>query len=203
NGRLERAITPDLLQLLHESGLRMVLWGFESGSDRILDLIKKGIDPERRYDILQASNDAGIWNFAYIFFGFPSETREEAMSTIEAICRNTNIIHSYGRSVFTLGKQSPLFLEAAAHGIVDVMEDLEELSTNLHYRTTLGMDNAELNQVLKLCTQQCSEAYGYGLWFFLRYRENIHLYVAKYGLEHVKNYKMERYIIPKTCEEVF
>lgn len=203
NGRLEKAITPDMLQLLHDSGLRMVLWGFESGSDRILELIKKGIDGDKRYDILRASNHAGIWNFAYIFFGFPSETREEALSTIEAICQNTDIIHSYGRSVFTLGKQTPLFLEAAAHGIVDVMEDLEELSTNLHYRTTLGMTNTELSEVLKQCTQSCSEAYGYGLWFFLRYRENIHLYVAKYGLEFVKDYKMGRYIIPKTCEEVF
>jgi radical SAM superfamily enzyme YgiQ (UPF0313 family) len=181
----------------------MVLWGFESGSARILDLIKKGIDPERRFDILRASTEAGVWNFAYIFFGFPTETLEEARSTIDAITSNTDIIHSYGRSVFTLGKQSPLYLDAEELGIVDIMEDTEELSTNLHYRMSKGMTPAELKGVLKECTRRSGEAYQYALWFFLRYRENIHLYLARFGLDHVRNYKLTRFAIPTTCEEVF
>lgn len=203
NGRLERAFSPELMGLLAEAGLRMVLWGFESGSQRLLDLMKKGIDAEGRYEVLRASAAAGIWNFAYIFFGFPTETREEALSTIAAICDHTELIHSYGRSVFTLGKQSPLFQDAAELGVMDVVEDLEELSSNLHYRTRGGMSDEALQEVVKLCTRRCSEAYGYGLWFFLRYRENIHLYVSRFGLDLVRHYQMPRYAIPETCEEVF
>jgi len=203
NGRLEKAFDPPLMRLLAESGLRMVLWGFESGSARLLDLMKKGIDAEGRYQVLEASGDAGIWNFAYIFFGFPTETREEAIATIDAICDHPDLIHSYGRSVFTLGKQSPLFQDPTEVGIVDVVENIEELSSNIHYGVTRGMSDTELKEVVALCTRRCSLAYGHGLWFFLRYRENIHLYVARFGLDVVRHYRMTRYAIPQTCEEVF
>lgn len=197
NGRLETDFTPEILDHLQKAGISMVLWGVESGSERIMRLINKGIDLDRRMDILKASTQAGIWNFAYIFFGFPTETEEEAMSTIEEICSNTDIIHSYGRSVFTLGKHSILFEDAAKYGIIDVIEDAEELSTNLHYRSSQGLTDAQVDEMMRRCTHQCAEAYRYALWFFLRYRENIHLYVSRYGLDYVRNYSMERAVKPR------
>jgi anaerobic magnesium-protoporphyrin IX monomethyl ester cyclase len=191
NGRLEESFTADLLQLLHKAGLSMVLWGFESGCDRILDLINKGVDKVKRYDILRDSHEAGIWNFAYVFFGFPTETSEEAMETINALVDHNDIIDSYGRSVFTLGKHSLLCVDAEKYGIFDVVEDSEELSTILEYRTTTGMTDPEIDQMSRDCTKICSKAYDYNLWYFLRYRENIHLYLAKFGKEYIRNFKVQ------------
>jgi radical SAM superfamily enzyme YgiQ (UPF0313 family) len=192
NGRIEKAFTPDLFEVLYAAGLRMVLWGYETGSPRILELINKGVGYQQRFDILRYASDAGIFNFNYLFFGYPTETREEAQMTIDSICQNTDLIHAYGRSVFTLNKQSPLYLEAEKHGILEVIEDVEELSTTLTYKATSGMDDTELRDALKSCTRQCLEAYEYGLWMYLRNRENIHLYLSRFGSEGVKNYRMER-----------
>jgi radical SAM superfamily enzyme YgiQ (UPF0313 family) len=194
NGRLELGFTPDLMQLLYGSGLRLVLWGVETGSKRIHEAVKKGVPFEKRLPILRGSAEAGIWNFAYIFFGFPTETREEAQSTIDMICANTDIIQSYGRSVFTLGRHSPLYYQAERDGLLEVYESVEELSANAHYKikSDEGMSDDELNLMLRRCTQACVEAYGHGLWFFLRYREFMHLYVQRFGAASVSDWKLPR-----------
>ncbi len=194
NGRLETGFTPDLMSLLHQAGLRMVLWGYETGAPRIHNLIKKGVAFSRRHDILRGAAEAGIFNFAYIFFGFPSETLEEANATIDAMCENTDIIHAYGRSVFTLGKQSPLYADLEKNGdILEAVVDIEDLSSNISFKTRGGMSDEELHAVMKSCTTRCSEAHDHALWFYLRSRENIHYYLARFGAEHVRKATFKRF----------
>ncbi len=196
NGRLESRFSPDLMELLHEAGLQMILWGFESGSRRIFKLIRKGVSFDKRLEVLRGTAAAGIWNFAYIFFGFPTETFDEALETVDIIRQHTDIIQSYGRSVFTLGKHSPLYADREALGLVDVVEDTQELSTNLSYRDRQGMPDEELREVMEICTSRCAEAYDYGLWFFLRYRENIHLYLSRFGSAWVAQRSMRHLVMP-------
>jgi len=188
NGRLEDAFTPELLELLHRGGLTMLLWGLETGNERIMTLINKGINFEKRYDILKASADAGIWNFAYIFFGFPTETREEAMDTINSITEHTDIIHSYGRSVFSLGRHSRLWKEAKKFGISEMASDEQELSSDIKYKSSIGLTNQEVGEMINLCLRTCKIAYGTPLWMYLKYRENLHLYLANKGLEYLRDY---------------
>lgn len=191
NGRTEAGFTPELLRLLHESGCTMILWGFESGNERIMKLINKGIGISERYEILKSSDRSGIWNFAYVFFGFPTETEEEARDTIRAICANKDIIHSYGRSVFTLGKHSMLLEESSKYGIFDIREEGEELSSNISYKCSQGMTAKDTDALMKECTRTCATAYDYTLWYYLRYRENIHLYLVRFGKEYVKSFKVK------------
>lgn len=185
NARTEPQFAPEIFAAMKDGGLTMLLWGVESGSKRIMQLIQKGVAAKERLDILRDAKKAGIWNFAYIFFGFPSETREEAMETIQMICQNTDIINSYGKSIFTLGKHSPLRRLAEKYGIVDLIEDDQEFSTNLFYKTTRGMTGEDVNAISELCTTLCYEAYKSPLWMYLRNRENLHLYLAKYGHEYL------------------
>lgn len=185
----EEFIDSKLLLLLRNSGLTMLLWGIESGNKRLMDLINKGVVFEKRQDILKQAAQTGIWNFAYIFFGFPSETKKEAMDTINFICDNTNIIHSYGRSIFTLGRHTQLHKIGKKYGIIDIIEDPQELSTNLYYRTTRGMDNNQIMEIFKKCTQLCFQAYKNPLWMYLRYREILHLYLAHYGYRFIREFK--------------
>jgi hypothetical protein len=112
------------------------------------------------------------------------------MATIEAICAHKNIIHSYGRSVFTLGKHSLLYLDAGKYGIVDITENGEELSPNICYKTGSGMSDEEIDEMMKVCTNICAQSYDYSLWYYLRYRENIHLYLGRHGRDYVENSKV-------------
>ncbi|GBF22976.1 radical SAM-superfamily [Candidatus Gastranaerophilus sp. (ex Termes propinquus)] len=190
NARLESAFTYDILKKARASGLRMLLWGLESGSLKIMELINKGIDLKKRFDILKDSSNADIWNFAFIFFGFPAETREDAEATIDMLCKHSDIIDSYGRSVFTMGKHTKLKDMPQEYGIVSVMEQQDELSPSLDFVGT-GMGKAELSELIKQCTKSCAKAYSNPLWMYLRYREFLFLYIKKYGSKWVKVYNME------------
>ncbi len=189
NARLETAFTSEILQKARKSGLRMLLWGLESGSDKIMKLINKGIDVEKRFEILRHSSEADIWNFAFIFFGFPAETKEDAQSTIEMLCKNNDIINSYGRSTFTMGKHTKLRDNPEFYGIVGVSEQQDEFSPTYDFEGN-GMTKQELSDMIKLCTRSCSESYHNPLWMYLKYREYLFLYISEHGVKWVQNYKL-------------
>ena len=190
NARLEKAFDKELLDLARRAGLQMILWGFESGSKKVMDLINKGIDIDKRLDILRNSNNADIWNFVYIFFGFPTETYQDAMETIKIISENSDIISSYGRSVFTLGKHTRLRDDIEKYSITKILENEEEFSPSYQYETSIGMNSQKINEVAGLCTQVCNRAYKNPLWMYLRYREILFLYISKYGAKALKNFTL-------------
>jgi anaerobic magnesium-protoporphyrin IX monomethyl ester cyclase len=190
NARTEEVFNYERLKLYNDAGLKMILWGVETGSKRILDLINKGVDFNKRLDVLRNSSKAGIWNFAFLFFGFPSETREDAMSTISLIIDNKEIINSYGKSIFTMGKHSKIADKAKELGLLKVVEDTQELNSDFffQYDSATGMDRQEVYQMSEYCRTKCHDAYGDPLWMYLRYREFMHLYIKEFGVEFVKTF---------------
>ncbi len=190
NARLERAFSKEILKKARKSGLRMLLWGLESGSIKIMELINKGIDLEKRFDILSDSAAIDIWNFAFIFFGFPAETTDDATETIDMLCKHNDIIDSYGRSVFTMGKHTKLRDNPEKYGIIGVSEAQDELSPSYDFKAT-GMTQDELRKIIKLCTQSAASAYNNPLWMYLKYREFLFLYIKKYGRNWVREYNIK------------
>ncbi len=188
DARLEKEFSFDILNKAHKAGLRMVLWGLESGSKKIMDLINKGVDFDKRIDVLKNAHDAGVFNFAFIFFGFPAETKEDALETIDLICKNSDIINVYGKSIFTMGKHTKLRENPEKYGVVGPTKQEEEFSPTYTYKAS-GMTPDELKEVVDLCTKRAFETYGNGLVFQLISRELLFLYVDKYGAEGVSSYR--------------
>ena len=181
NSRLETSLSKDILLKAREAGLRMILWGVESGSDRIMTLINKGIDLSKRLEILKNASDADIWNFAYIFFGFPTETLQDVMDTINIVCNNTDIIHAYGRSRFTLGKHALLNNNSEDYGVIKLPEKEESFSSNASYVIKEGLSSVELDKMIEYFTLKSMHDYKNPAWTYIRYRETLFLYICKYG----------------------
>ena len=188
DARLEPEFSEEILKKAHDSGLKMVLWGLESGSKKIMDLINKGVPFETRIDVMRNSANAGIFNFAFIFFGFPAETKEDAMQTIELIRKNSDVIHTYGRSVFTMGKHALIRNNPKKYGVKGEIKQLDEFSPTYSFEAE-GMTQEELSEVTDLCGEMASETYGNNLVFKLISRELIFLYLCKYGREDVINFR--------------
>lgn len=189
NARLEANLTKEVLELARSAGLRMILWGFESGSKRIMDLINKGIDTDKRLDILKTANDADIWNFAYIFFGFPTETQEDALETVNAVCENTDVIHAYGKSIFSLGKHALMRMNPEKFGITKFSVEEEPFSSNCSYKVESTLGASEIEQINQSFIKRSMENYQSNAWMFITYRETLFLYICKYGAEAVKSMK--------------
>ena len=188
DARLEPEFTLKILKKAHKSGLKMVLWGLESGSKRIMDLINKGVPFDKRIDVMRKAAKANIFNFAFIFFGFPAETKEDAFKTIKLIQDNSDIIHAYGRSTFTMGKHTLIKNAPEKYGVVGEIKQQDEFSPTYLFKAK-GMTEDELLEVIDVCRGMAANTYGNNLIFKLVSRELIFLYLCKYGLNEVIKYR--------------
>lgn len=188
--RLENALTSEIFEIAYKAGLKMILWGYEAGSKRIMELINKGIDIDKRMEIMKRASDAGIFNFAYVFTGFPTETYDEAMETVDAVCSNTDIVHAYGRSIFTMGKHSIINLNPEDFGITK-QDDVEDFSSDVQFDITSGLSKEELEKVNNIFTEKALESYNKPAWMYLDYRELLFLYICKFGKDQICKMKFD------------
>jgi anaerobic magnesium-protoporphyrin IX monomethyl ester cyclase len=78
-------IDEETLQRLKEAGCVQVMFGVESGSQVVLDKMKKGITIEQVKKALVMTKNAGLRTFAAFIVGFPGETEETLKATSDLI----------------------------------------------------------------------------------------------------------------------
>lgn len=106
--RLEDEFTKELLQQMYESGMRLCMWGFESGSDRILNLYHKGTNSKTNLRILKDAHSVGLFNYLCCIIGFPKETIVDLNQTEEFLIKNSDCIDYVTIHRYTLLKNSPI-----------------------------------------------------------------------------------------------
>ena len=85
NIRFEKSFTRDLCRLLKESGCIAVSGGLEVASDRLLDLIQKGVTVAQVAQVCRNFTKAGIMVHAYLMYGFPTQTSQETIDSMEMV----------------------------------------------------------------------------------------------------------------------
>lgn len=85
NVRFERSFTRDLCLLMARAGCIAVSGGLEVASDRLLSLMNKGVDVKQTAKVTSAFSSAGILVHAYLMYGFPSETTQETIDSLEVV----------------------------------------------------------------------------------------------------------------------
>jgi len=73
----------ETLKVLKDNGLRLLLVGFESGNQHILNNIKKGTRIDRARQFMRDCHALGILVHGTFIVGLPGETRETIATTIE------------------------------------------------------------------------------------------------------------------------
>jgi len=74
-------VDPALLPLMRRAGCSTLCLGVESGSQRVLDALRKGITVEQTRAAAAAIRRAGIWMVAYVILGSPGESEVERHAT--------------------------------------------------------------------------------------------------------------------------
>jgi len=78
-------VTPEVLEWFKKAGCKQVAYGIESGSQKILDLAKKGITLEQSRQAMKWTKEAGMRSVALVIIGLPGETRETARQTLDFV----------------------------------------------------------------------------------------------------------------------
>ena len=106
NIRFEKAFTPELCRELAESGCIAVSGGLEAASDRLLQLMNKGVTVAQAARAAKGFADAGILVHAYLMYGFPSQTVPETVDALETVrqlfeegCLHSGYFHRFACTV--------------------------------------------------------------------------------------------------------
>jgi radical SAM superfamily enzyme YgiQ (UPF0313 family) len=149
DARLEHEVfTPEVCSKLAAAGCRRIAFGYESASRRVLDAMCKGIDPDKSLQVIRNVREAGISVTLYVMVGFPTETREEALSTLAAILANKELVQEVSVRVFYLDERSEIFKRRAEFAIQEIFPDPEaDLQVYYDFRSDQGMSRAEAREV--------------------------------------------------------
>jgi anaerobic magnesium-protoporphyrin IX monomethyl ester cyclase len=141
--RLEKVISAELLQNLSRAGCRMLFYGLETASERMIEHMVKGTRRETMSRILHEGTQAGIWNHTFFFFGFPTETVADAQETVNFLYAHQDAVHSAGFGAFVLERYSPAQLDPARFGIKRVFDKPErDLAIYFEYEPESGIDES-------------------------------------------------------------
>ncbi|MBC7958162.1 MAG: radical SAM protein [Cytophagales bacterium] len=106
NIRFEKSFTPELCQQMADSGCIAISGGLEVASDRLLNLMKKGVSVEQVARVTKAFSDAGILVHAYLMYGFPTQTVQDTVDALEYVrqlfeqgCIQSGFFHRFACTV--------------------------------------------------------------------------------------------------------
>lgn len=114
NIRFEKTFTPELCELLADSGCIAISGGLEVASDRLLTLMKKGVSIDQVARVTHAFTESGILVHAYLMYGFPTQTVQDTVDALEYVrqlfannCIQSGFFHRFACTVHSPVGQSP------------------------------------------------------------------------------------------------
>ncbi|MFM7201614.1 MAG: B12-binding domain-containing radical SAM protein [Myxococcota bacterium] len=132
NIRFEKTFSPDLCRLLAASGCIAVSGGLEVASDRLLQRMQKGVTVEQVARVAQAFTQAGVMVHAYLMYGFPTQTAQETVDSLERVRQlfESGAIQSAYWHRFVATRHAPIGQDPAAYGIQLVNADALNFANN-------------------------------------------------------------------------
>ncbi|MBX3302067.1 MAG: cobalamin-dependent protein [Nitrospira sp.] len=177
--RFEKSLLEDAVwQDAKASGCRYLHFGYESGVERVLQLMDKATTSEVMTKHLKLTAEAGIWNHCMGFFGFPGETKEEAWQSVQFLEQNKDHVHSLGFGTFDLGRHNPVAKHPEKWGVTAYKNPDWDLALDYYYTVKNGMSIEEAERVF----EQFERNHNPGWDLRLYIREYIFLYISRFGL---------------------
>lgn len=156
NIRFEKSFTRDLCLLLKSSGCIAVSGGLEVASDRLLELIDKGVTVEQVAKVTRNFTEAGIMVHAYLMYGYPTQTVQETVDSLEMVRQlfEVGVLQSGFWHQFAMTAHSPVGMYPEKFGVVPTSPPLEGLgvvfaNNDINYVDKTGIDHDKFSFGLK------------------------------------------------------
>jgi hypothetical protein len=152
NIRFEKSFTRDLCMLLRASGCIAVSGGLEVASDRLLALIQKGVTVSQVARVTHHFTEAGIMVHAYLMYGFPTQTAQETVDSLEMVRQmfEAGILQSGFWHQFAMTAHSPVGMYPEQFGVKNKTTAIGSFANNdlVHVDPT-GADHDQFSFGLK------------------------------------------------------
>ena len=96
-GRCSRFVNLETLQIMKQAGFKTIMWGCESGSDKVLKAIRKGATVEEIKQSIALCKQAGIEAWMFLMIGNYREKTKDIEKTIRLVkeCKPDHIQATY------------------------------------------------------------------------------------------------------------
>lgn len=171
NIRFEKKFSRDLCLLLKASGCIAVSGGLEVASDRLLTLIEKGVSVEQVAQVTSHFTDAGIMVHAYLMYGYPTQTIQETIDSLEMVRQlfEIGILQSGFWHQFALTAHSPIGISPEKYGIVRNNSIGTFANNDVIFKDNSGIDHDRFSFGLKKSLYNYMHGIGFDLplneWF--------------------------------------
>ncbi|NDP28572.1 MAG: radical SAM protein [Flavobacterium sp.] len=152
NIRFEKSFTADLCLLLKASGCIAVSGGLEVASDRLLQLIDKGVTVEQVAKVTRNFTEAGIMVHSYLMYGYPTQTIQETVDSLEMVRQlfEVGVLQSGFWHQFAMTAHSPVGMYPAKFGVVKETETIGTFANNdINFVDSTGIDHEQFSFGLK------------------------------------------------------
>jgi radical SAM superfamily enzyme YgiQ (UPF0313 family) len=151
-------VDEELLNFLQESGCIEIKYGIESGSQRMLNAMNKGINLEQIYYAIKITKKVGINVKAFILHGFPGENISTTKETIELLEKLKSNITRISLFRFVPLPGSPVYLNHREFNLT-LPENYDDIYIYNNTRTWWGNedDRKELLESYKLIEHYIKE----------------------------------------------
>ncbi|WP_215241632.1 B12-binding domain-containing radical SAM protein [Dyadobacter helix] len=144
NIRFEKNFTTDICLLLKASGCIAISGGLEVASDRLLERMKKGVTVAQVARVADAFTKAGIMVHAYLMYGFPTQTAQETIDSLEMVRQlfEQGAVQSGFWHRFAMTAHSPVGLHPEAFDVMKLGPGPGAFANNdLEHEDPLGADH--------------------------------------------------------------
>ena len=151
NIRFEKSFTSDLCVLLKASGCIAVSGGLEVASDRLLELIKKGVTVEQVAKVTRNFTEAGIMVHAYLMYGYPTQTVQETIDSLEMVRQmfELGILQSGFWHQFAMTAHSPVGMNPEEFGVTPQLNEITFANNDIQFKDKTGINHDKFSFGLK------------------------------------------------------
>jgi hypothetical protein len=154
--RFEPALTGELLQKLRSAGCVNLVFGLESISPRVRDLMGKGTSDGNIERILADCRRLGIAFNLQFFFGFPGERPDEADATLSFVVSQAHGAATFSFGTFELQKGSAVERMPQAYGLTLVRRAADLLAVKFDYEPIPPHGTATRERLQRLLSERVS-----------------------------------------------
>jgi len=174
-------VDEEILTMLKEINCIMINYGYESGSNKILKEIRKGVTREQALKAGLLTKKAGIKNIPEIIIGFPSETEESVNDTIDFLKQ----LNTWPISVNTPipFPETPLWQYAIDHNLI---KDKEEFILGYKRGRFINFTKLSDSELLKLVAKVKFDPFLYWLKSKRKYLRYFKFLLIKLFMMHVR-----------------
>lgn len=151
NIRFEKNFTADLCLLFKASGCIAVSGGLEVASDRLLDLIQKGVTVEQVAQVTRNFTEAGIMVHAYLMYGYPTQTVQETVDSLEMVRQmfELGILQSGFWHQFAMTAHSPVGMHPEEFGVIPQQNEISFANNDIQFKDKTGINHDKFSFGLK------------------------------------------------------